>query len=143
MEELFQALEQAFASYREDLDKFEQKRRPADGLFGFGHPLQQDGCHERLDERVKEIVRQMAAVPPSPREAEKAVNMILFPAGDPPWPLAAQWMLRAVERHALVLIPFLGKEEAASIRKKYGSRYSPWDRLPAQKQVYNALKKQG
>ncbi len=141
MDELFQALAQAYETYREELEKFERKRRPADGLFGFGHPLQQDGCHDRLDERVEKITGEMAALRPSAQEAERAVRILLFPEQGT-WPLAAEWMLRAVERHALVLIPFLDSQAAASIGRTYAGRYRPWDRLPAQKQVLNALKSQ-
>ena len=51
MDELMAALKQALADYRQDLDNYEKKRKPTDGLLGFGHPLQNDPCHERLDER--------------------------------------------------------------------------------------------
>ncbi len=141
MEELLQELAQAFADYRLELEDSERKRRPADGLFGFGHSPQQDACHERFDGRVERIAGRMAEAGPSPGEAERAVRMILFPEGETPWPLAAQWMLRAAERHTLALIPFLGEGAAASIGKEYGRRYPVWDRLPAQKQVYKALQR--
>ena len=69
-----------------------------------------------------------------------AVAMLLKPQGGIHWPLAAEWMLRAVERHALPLIPFLARETAESLRRAYAARYKPWDRLPAQKEVYRALR---
>ena len=49
MEELFAALEQAFRDYQSDLENYERKRRPTDGLLGFGRSLKDDACHERLD----------------------------------------------------------------------------------------------
>ncbi len=138
MKEKIQELTQAFSDYREDLEKFERKKKPAAGLFGIGQTLQQDGCHERLDERVEQITAGMAALNPAPEDAERAVRMLLFPEGE--WPLAAEWMLRALERHTLPLIPFLEKEAAAAIQKEYAGRYPRWDRLPAQKKVFSALK---
>ena len=54
---------------------------------------------------------------------------------------SARWMLRAAERHALGLIPFLDAAAAEKMLEEYSARYRPWDRLPAQKQVINALKR--
>lgn len=139
MDEWMAALEQAFADYRQDLENYEKKRKPTDGLLGLGHSLQNDPCHERLDDRVAQCVRQICALSPSPREAEQVIRLLLRPE-DAAWPLAAQWMLRALERHALPLIPFLSPDDAAQLQKEYASRYKPWDRLPVQKQVLKALK---
>ncbi len=142
MEEFFTALAQAFVDYRQDLEQYEKKRRPTDGLFGFGHSLQDDPCHARFDERVEKAVAQICALPPSPEEAERAVRLLL-PKNDPAsWPLAAQWMLRAIERHAIPLIPFLSSGAAAAFLREYTDRYKRWERLPAQKELFKALKKQ-
>ena len=48
MDEWMAALEQAFADYRQDLENYEKKRKPTDGLLGLGHSLQNDPCHDRL-----------------------------------------------------------------------------------------------
>lgn len=142
MEELLTALEQAFDDYRLDLEAFERKRRPADGLLGLGRRLQDDPCHEKLDERVQAAVAGVCALPPTPEQAQRLAALLLTVGQDPSWPLAAQWMLRAIERHALPLIPHLRQEDAASLLKEYAGRYRPWDRLPVQKQVVKALKAQ-
>ena len=142
MDELMAALRQAFNDYRQDLDNYEKKRKPTDGLLGFGNPLQNDPCHERLDQQVEQIVNQMAALSPASQDAEQAMRMLLFHE-DAAWPVAAQWMLRALERHALPLIPYLAPEVAAKLQKEYAARYKPWDRLPAQKQVLRGLKERG
>lgn len=139
MEEYMAALAQAFADYRRDLDEFERKRKPTDGLLGFGRSLQDDPCHERFDGRLEEAVRGVCALPPSPGEAARAARLLLEHNGEGGWPLAAQWMLRAIERHALPLIPYLSAEDAAALLRQYAARYKPWDRLPAQKQVHKAL----
>ena len=142
MEALFAALEQAFADYRTDLENYEKKSKPTDGLLGFGHSLRDDACHERLDERIERTVAGIREAKPDPNQAERAVRLLLYQGKRTDWPLAAQWMLRAVERHALPLIPFLSKDDASAFLQDYTSRYRPWDRLPAQKQVYKALKAQ-
>ena len=141
MEEHFAALEQAFRDYLQDLENYEKKRRPTDGLLGFGRSLKDDPCHERLDERVEKAVGEICASAPSPGEAERTVRMLLRDDMQA-WPLAAQWMLRAIERHAIPLIPFLTRETAAALLKEYAERYRPWDRLPVQREVHKALKLQ-
>ena len=141
MEELFEALAQAFADYRQDLDNYERKRRLTDGLLGFGRSLGDDSCHDRLDGRVRQIVSALCAAHPSPAEAERALGMLLRD-DMPAWPLAAQWMLRAIERHSLPLIPFLSPEAADAFYQAYRRRYRPYDRLPAQREVCLALKAQ-
>ncbi len=141
MEECFDALEQAFAVYRQDLENCARKSKPTDGLLGFGRSLKDDPCHERFDERVKEAVDGVIAASPTPEDASRTIEMLL--RNDiPSWPLAAQWMLRATERHSLPLIPFLAPEAAAVFMKEYAARYKPWDRLPVQQEIYKALKRQ-
>ena len=139
MDELMAALAQAFDDYRQDLANYEKKRKPTDGLLGFGHSLQDDPCHERLDQRVEQLIRQMGSLSPTAQEASQAIRILLHHE-DAAWPLAAQWMLRALERHALLLIPYLSPNAAEQLHKEYASRYKPWDRLPVQKQVLKTLK---
>ena len=141
MEEHIAALEQAFAAYRQDLEESEKKHRLTDGLFGFGSSLKDDPCHERLDRRVEKTVARMASCSPSPESAECALQMLLLRDRRESWPLSAEWMLCAIERHSIPLIPFLSPEKAAVLMKEYAARYKPWDRLPAQKQVLRELKR--
>ena len=140
METARTALEQAYLDYRTELETAEKKSRPTDGLFGIGRTIGDDACHEHFDARVRQAAESAAEGKPSGDEAREAVRTLLLWEGDAPWPLSAQWMLRAAERHSLPLIPLLRPEDAEDILKAYGSRYPRWDRLPAQKQVFAALK---
>ena len=140
MEEYFAALSRAFADYRQDIEDFEHKSKPTDGLFGFGRSLQNDACNDRFDKHVEQAVTDLVSAGPSPEDAERAIRMILS-QDTRAWPLAAQWMLRAVERHCIPLTPFLTPAAAATLQKEYAGRYRPWDRLPAQKQLLQALNK--
>ena len=139
MDETIALIQQAFADFRQDVDNFERKKRPTDGLLGFGKTLQNDPCQERFDERLAGLTDAMRAAGPSPEAAEQAARLLLFRDDEASWPLAAQWMLRAAERHSLPLIPYLSRETAARIRREYAARNRPWDRLPVQKQVLRAL----
>ena len=88
----------------------------------------------------KEAVDAICFSSPSPETASQTVSMLLR-SDMPAWPLAAQWMLRAIERHALPLIPFLAPKAAAAFQKEYAAHYKPWDRLPVQQEVFKALKR--
>ena len=141
MDEYFEALEEAFRLYREELEERKKKQRPMSGFLGFGHSLKDDACHEKFDERVEKAVNGIAGLNPSPEEAERAVR-ILFRNDIRDWHETAQWMLRAAERHSIPLIPFLTKDSAERFYQEYGERYRKWERLPAQKKVFQELKKQ-
>ena len=142
MEELLTALEQAFEDYRTALKECEKKYKPTDGLLGFGHSIKDDPCHAQVDERVEKIVAEIRDAGPSHPEAERAALMLLARDDAPTWPVSAQLMLRALERHCIPVIPFLSREAASALLDKYDARYKRWDRFPAQKEVYQALKKQ-
>ena len=141
MEEYLAALEQAFVSYRAEIEAFERKSKPTDGLLGFGHSLKDDACHERFDERVADAVKALCQVPPTAEAAERAARMLLAREDIAAWPQAAQWMFRAAERHCVPLIPYLSPAAAKALHREYTDRYRPWDRLPAQKEVLKALKR--
>ena len=143
MKDYLDEIRQAFIAYRTALQEAERKRKPTDGLLGFGRALKDDPCHERLDEEVQTIVDEAAAGELPAETAASLADALLFPDNTPPWPLSAQWMLRAEERHALKLIPFLAKADAADLAGRYAAKYRPWDRLPAQKTVLQELKKRG
>ena len=142
MEVFFESLMQAYRVYRQDIEEYQRKSRPTDGLFGFGRALKDDICHDRFDRHVEETVKEMAENGLSGTDAERAVRMLLFTDnGD--WPLAAQWMLRAVERHCIPLVPYLAPDAAAALYREYAERYPPWDRLPVQKELLKMLKRAG
>jgi hypothetical protein len=143
MEEYVAALEQAFITYRQEIEACQKKSKPTDGLLGFGHSLKDDACHERFDERIAQTVSSLCQEGPDAETAEQAVILLIARNDSASWPLAAQWMLRAVERHSIPLISFLAPDAAARLQKEYAARYRPWDRLPAQKEVLKALKGAG
>jgi hypothetical protein len=140
MEELLAALAQAIEDYRTALKECETKYRPTDGLLGFGHSIKDDPCHGQVDERVEKIVAEIHDADPSPQDAEKAALMLLARDDVTSWPISAQFMLRALERHSIPLIPSLSPETANALLKKYNERYKRWERFPAQNEVFKALK---
>ena len=143
MEDHLAALTQAFSDYRQDVENYQRNQKPTDGLFGFGRSLKDDPCHALFDGRVQQAVDDLCAASPTPAEAEQAVRLLLARDDISSWPVASQWMMRAVERHSLPLIPFLSSEAAAALLKEYSDRCPRWERLPTQKAVFKALKAKG
>ena len=143
MEELFLELENAFADYRRAVDESMKRSRPTDGLLGFGRSLKDDACHDILDRQIDLSVGKLCRSGPDEATAERAVRMLLFREDLAQWPLAAQWMLIAIQRHSLPLIPFLSPGVAAALYKAYSAQYRPWERLPAQNEILKALKEGG
>lgn len=141
MQDVITALEQAYSDYRAELAQAEKKQKPADGLFGLGHSIKDDPCHERLDERIAAIVHQAAAEGMDPKLAAMALRLLFTQTSLYSYPVSAQWMLCAIERHGIQLVPLLTKEDAALLCREYGKRYKVWDRLPVQKELYQALKR--
>ena len=140
MDERLTALEQAFRDYREALAEYERKRKPTDGLFGFGRSAQDEPCHAIFDSTVERIVREMADMPADAETAAQAAERLLL-TDEKKWPTSAQWMLVAAQRHAIPLVSLLTPAQAGDLRRRYEGRYRRYERLPVQREALNALLK--
>ena len=139
-EESLNELERIFLDYRRELEECAKKHKPTDGLFGFGHSLKDDACHEELDKKLKAFVGGLAG-DLTPTAAREVIRRLYTESDRYEYPLSAKWMLIACERYILALIPALTREDAAALLAEYAKRYRPWNRLPAQKEVCAELKK--
>lgn len=140
MDKTYAPLEQVYLHYRDALQACERQHKPTDGLFGFGHSIKDDGCHDHFDDQLAQAVASLTAQSPSSEEAEAAIRLIFSQTSLYAYPQSAQWMLFASERHILALIPFLTEQAAARLCAEYGKRYHRWERLPVQQEVYRALR---
>ena len=132
-------LERIFSDYRADMENCGKKYKPADGLFGITRSVKDDECHDRFDRRVEELIREFVSSETSSGIAGQLTEMLLFPDRFQDWPVSAQWMLRAAERHSASLIPLLSPDTAEAVYRRYTLRYPPRDRLPVQKKICRAL----
>lgn len=132
-------LERIFSDYRADLENCGKKYKPADGLFGITRSVKDDECHDRFDVRVEELIREFVSSESSSEIARQLTEILLFPDHFQDWPVSAQWMLGAAERHSAPLIPLLSPDAAGEIYRRYTLRYPPRDRLPVQKKICRAL----
>ena len=127
--------------YERAIEAETRTRKPAEGLLGFGRKPGDMACHEAFDQKIEAFFVQLAAQPPCREELIAALQSLFRAADTRPWPEHAYWSLLAAERHALRLIPLLNREDASALLREYAARYKPWERLPVQKQVIQALKK--
>lgn len=133
-------LQGIFDNYRETLKACAARYKPGDGIFGIGHSIKDDPCHKQFDDAVSAAVDEIALAEPVSEETEEAIRFLFSQGKDPSYPAVAQLMLFAEERHILRLIPFLSDPAAQKLFREYKERYKTWERLPAQREVFKALK---
>ena len=129
-------LRSLYTEYLDKVDRLLKESKPADGLLGMGKAPQHDACHDWFDQQVAEAVQGAQG------QEREVVAQLLFGEQEYAAPSCASWMLVAVQRHALPLIPALSGKEAAELMSAYGELYSFFSRLPMQKEILAALKKQ-
>lgn len=142
MEQLEQ-LKQCYVTYIETVRELCAKAHPLAGAFGFGSGPKDDPCHQVFYDEVGKIVQQIAGASPAPEVAAAAVNWLLHAPEEYSSEKLAVWMLIAAQGHAQRLIPFLAPSDAARLADWYQRYFPKYMRLPVQKQVLKALKKQG
>ena len=117
------------------------RRKPGEGILGFGKKLSDDPCHGAFDRKIASLCEEMASAAPS--DMAEAVALLFQAERDRAWLECARWMLVAVQRHALPLIPLLPEEEKRAMLAWYGKRYPAFQRLPVQQQIVRALQGSG
>ena len=135
--------EQRFAdlleNYAARLREEERRRKPGDGLLGFGKKLSDAPCHAEYDRAVEALAGELAAQGDAPKETAALVWAIFRADERCDWPVCAEWMLLAAHRHAALLVPCLDREDARALHAWYARRFPPLQRMPAQKALLKAL----
>ena len=137
--ELLEELQSLYTGYLLKTQQLERDRKPADGLLGMGSGPAADPCHDRFAQELEALLHRMDSLPSS--QLFQALSFIYTAPfahrGNP----SAYWMLQAVHGLTVPLIPRLSPEDAQALRTQYQEDYPRWERLPAQKQVLAALKR--
>lgn len=127
--------------YLQTVQALEAAAAPQDGLLGMGSSPQSDACHEQFDQAVGHFIEQLL---PIVEETDCAALTGLMLESEQRFggSHCARWMLVAVQRHALPLIPHVPPVQAAALLQHYDRLYPPRLRLPVQKAIGKALKAQ-
>ena len=129
-----------YENYIDKVMELERKRKPTDGLLGFGTSPSQDPCHDAFaDELEKELAAFTAGNPGSAETAEILEYMIRIPTSHEE-PKSVYWMLLAVHSLAIDLTKHLDREDAKRLAAIYAKLYPRWERLPNMTKLLKALK---
>ncbi len=125
--------------YEAAIREADASRTPGSGLLGLGPKRSDDPCHEAFDRKLADLFAAMATGDASLEDTAEAIGLLLRAEDDRPWPVEARWMLIAVQRHALPLIPLLPAPERRALLLEYRKRYPRFRRLPVQNEILKAL----
>ncbi len=128
-----------YDGYLQEAMRAEQEQKPFDGLFGFGKKAADDPCHDRFAANLKTWLDAFRASKPESAELCSVLRTIYFDPKEHPEPGSIYWMLIAVQGLTTGLIPLLKPADAAALAEEYGAPYRRRERLPAQKQILEAL----
>jgi len=126
-----QEIQRLYTEYFESSEKVRAEHKPFDGLFGFGKRIGDDPCHYVFSDRLEEALNAAASENLSSRDVSSLLNYIYEEPSSHKEKLE-YWMLVAVHKHTDILIPFLSKEDAAPIARRYAELYPKNRRLPVQ-----------
>ncbi len=131
-----------YASYLSEAATVERDAGSLSGLWGVGIKAADHPCHEHFARSINALVDSFIQSHPSSSQ----VRDVLWYMFDAPQEnrdfLASFWMLNAVQRLALNLIPLLNQEDAHDLWVHYANLYPNRDRLSIQEKVFDALEQQ-
>jgi len=131
-------LQQLLEDFALDVRELEKRRKPGQGLLGFGTVPGDDPCHEKLDRQLQELIASLER-----QEGEDLslfIEKLLGAEKQCDLPEYAHWTLIAGQRHCLPLIPALPPRAAQKLLTDYEAAYPRRKRFPAQKAILQALK---
>ena len=129
------------ATYIATAEKLEKEKKPTDGLFGMGKKPADDPCHDRFADDMEKALKEFLTQSPSSAEVYEVLSYLYRLPGEHKDPLSIYWMLCAVHSLTLPLTDLLSPDDAQKLCTQYSSDFRRFERLPAQEQVYKALKK--
>ena len=134
-------IEKLYQAYVEEGTALEKKRKPWEGIFGFGKKPADDPCHTRFIQALEEQLSSFREAGIPSAEARDVLRLIFRYPVDHPCPASVYWMLLAAHGTAFGLIPHLQEADAAALKTEYEALYPRRGRLPVQDQVLKALEK--
>ena len=134
-------LRQLTIEYLSATDKLIANRKFGEGLFGMPDSARSSPVHTEFYNAMEATVKELAGDAPDSETAEALVRFLLTAVEKFPCSKLAEWMLLAIQNHALPLIPFLSPESKAEIFAWYNKAYPRMQRLPGQQKIAKALKK--
>lgn len=133
-------LMEIYARYFENAAKVRAKASPLAGIWGMGNDPRNDRCHDEFYEAVESWVGLFDGDAAAAREA---VRFILGAALEYKQNKDVYWYLFAAHKLTLSLISRLEPTDGKTLFAWYDQSFPKKERLPAQQQVWKALKRAG
>ena len=140
---ILEDIQEIYRSYQEEYSQVVKKARFGEGLFGFGVGPKNHPCHTQFAERLEKCLNEADLQSADPAQIRELLAF-MFDAPlncrgdeDPKY-----WMLLAVQKLTLDLIPLLAPDDARTLATKYAYDYPRHKRLELQNKVLAALFKQ-
>ena len=118
-----------------------REQKPGQGIFGFGKKPSDDICHDRFATDLDTWLGAYYETNPDSKSVREVLTMVYHAPKEHPEPRSAFWMLIAVQGLTKKLIPLLSPADAAALATDYAETYARRERLPAQKQLLDAMQK--
>lgn len=129
-----------YADYLEKAREAERRRRPGDGLFGFGRKPADDPCHADFLKALREAVEALAQTGSDGEMAETLRLICDAPSACAQEPPGIYWTLVAAHGAMPAGIPSLDRREARELYEHYAAAWPKVRRMPVQRQVLKALR---
>ncbi len=145
-------LREILAEYAKSVDELERKKKPFDGIFGFGRRPADDPCHDLMDRRVEELTQRAAGEMPGEdgeiraadtAETDELAEALFRSARAYHGPVYAGVALVAIQRHGMKLIPRMSGEARRALAEWYGKEYPRRMRFPVQEEICGLLGEKG
>lgn len=128
--------------YAEKAAELERNRKVGEGLFGITPGPADNPCHDKFVEDLRQMLGQFAAQDPLSGQVLPVLETVYGAAQAHQTVQSAYWMLMAVHGLTVDLIPLLNQADATALLSRYEAQFPRRVRMPVQKQVISALKKQ-
>ena len=129
-----------YEDYIAEVTSLERNRKPGEGIFGLRGGPADNPCHDRFAADLEQLLGEFTDAAPSPAEVRQLLEYMYTVPPAHREPRGAYWMLLAVHKLSLPLIPALTPQDAAALRTLYAKTYPRWERLPVQESLLSALK---
>lgn len=133
-----QSIAQVYAQYAAEVAALELRRKPTDGIWGFGASPSGDPCHQKFAAALQTEIAALKALPVDPQTAEAVIRAICEQASLQELRYV-RTMLEVVQGYAAPLAPLLLPQQAAGLFTWYNQNYPRNKRLPLQDKLAAAL----
>ena len=127
--------------YLSAVEELIANRKLGEGIFGMPDSARDSPVHSEYYAAVGSAVRELAGETPDAQTAEALVHFLLTASSSYSGSTVSEWMLVAIQNHALPLIAYLPPDAKRELSAWYDKAFPRLQRLPNQVRIGKELKK--